>query len=318
VAYIESHQEISRHFKTKQCARTLGISVPAMVGHLHILWHWCLSFAQDGDLTRHSVEVISDEAMWEGDPQHFVGALIECGFIDKEDDGTLFIHDWEDYGGKLIERRNANAARMRKVRENGTIHSCETSVQRTCNEHAEHVRECAEREKKRVQESTQEKSINDTSSPRVRPTTDVVPALEESPLFQPLLEITDRERDYRMGRCGGSWTVEMAKLISRLQQDGRTVDDVAVYRAKLPAFLNKSPPDVNPPQPKQIDQHFDRVIAFKERKDSNGTGTSPTARKLGAILDRQNARRAAAGIAPRGEDGGAGNASLVPRTHGRT
>jgi len=45
MAWIESNQELARHPKAKKAARMLGISVPAVVGHLHFLWWWCLEYA---------------------------------------------------------------------------------------------------------------------------------------------------------------------------------------------------------------------------------------------------------------------------------
>ena len=33
-------------------ARRLGVSLPAAIGHLHLLWWWAMDYAQDGDLTR--------------------------------------------------------------------------------------------------------------------------------------------------------------------------------------------------------------------------------------------------------------------------
>lgn len=38
MAWIESNQQLARHPKVKKAARTLEISVPTVVGHLHFLW----------------------------------------------------------------------------------------------------------------------------------------------------------------------------------------------------------------------------------------------------------------------------------------
>ena len=45
MAWIESHQELWRHPKTKKLARLLGVSVPTVVGHLHGIWYWALDFS---------------------------------------------------------------------------------------------------------------------------------------------------------------------------------------------------------------------------------------------------------------------------------
>jgi len=134
MAWIESNQELARHPKAKKAARMLGISVPAVVGHLHFLWWWCLEYAQDGDLSQFDDSDIADAAGWEGEAKPFIQALIDCGpgesfgFLEQSEDGGILIHDWMDYAGRLIEKRQANTKRMRNARAK--------HVQRTCNERA--------------------------------------------------------------------------------------------------------------------------------------------------------------------------------------
>lgn len=111
MAWIESHDNIGTHPKTRRAARMLGVSIPTMVGHLHLLWHWCLTYAEDGDLTGYDAQDIADAAMWEGEPQQFVDALIHCGpgnragFLVRAEDGRLLVHDWMDYAGRLVQAR---------------------------------------------------------------------------------------------------------------------------------------------------------------------------------------------------------------------
>jgi hypothetical protein len=82
------------------------------IGLLHLLWWWCLDYAQDGDLMVCSDEDIADAVLWEGDAQELREALTAVGFLE---DGVR-IHDWHEYAGKLIEKREANAERMRRAR----------------------------------------------------------------------------------------------------------------------------------------------------------------------------------------------------------
>lgn len=118
VAWIESHQELGRHPKTRKLARLLGVTVPTAVGHLHFLWWWALDFAQDGDLTRYDPEEIAFGAMWEEDATQFLQALVNAGFLDFDEETNGYkLHDWDEYAGRLIERRNADAERKRKARE---------------------------------------------------------------------------------------------------------------------------------------------------------------------------------------------------------
>lgn len=116
MAWIESHQEVGRHPKTKKLARLLGVSLPAAVGHLHYLWWWTLDFAQDGTLEKFDGYDLADAMQWDGDPNQLVEALISAGYIDDTEDG-LVIHDWKDYAGKLLERRAKDRARKRAASE---------------------------------------------------------------------------------------------------------------------------------------------------------------------------------------------------------
>lgn len=111
MAWVESHQEIGGHPKTRKAARRLGIGVPQMVGHLHLMWHWALAYADTGDLSSHDSEDVALGAMWDGDPDDFVKALVDVGFIDEDERGRR-LHDWMDYAGRLIrDRQRKRAAR---------------------------------------------------------------------------------------------------------------------------------------------------------------------------------------------------------------
>jgi len=111
VAWIESHQELERHPKTKRLARLLDIPLPHAIGILHCLWWWAMDYAQDGDLSRFDPDDIADACHWPGETE-LLRALIEAGFVDED----LYIHDWHEYAGRLIEKREQNKERKRKSR----------------------------------------------------------------------------------------------------------------------------------------------------------------------------------------------------------
>ncbi len=119
--WIESHQSLRSHPKVKKAARLAGVSEKEMIGCLHYLWWWALDYAPDGDVTKYSPEDIEAAVDWNGTPYVFYNALVDCGFnghcglIEKTGEHVL-IHDWDTYAGKLIERREANANRMRSTR----------------------------------------------------------------------------------------------------------------------------------------------------------------------------------------------------------
>lgn len=112
MAWIESHQSLAQHPKTRKLARKLDVSVPAAMGHLHALWHWSLDHAFDGDLTGYDPEDIAIGAMWDGDPDDFLKALIEAkgrsgfGFVEQDERGTR-LHNWLSYTAHLRARRES-------------------------------------------------------------------------------------------------------------------------------------------------------------------------------------------------------------------
>lgn len=122
MAWIESHQGLRDHPKTIRLERALHVQRTCVVGHLHVLWWWAMDYAQDGDLSRFSMDEIASACLWTGDGETFCDALISAGFLDRE---PLRIHDWSDYCGKLIARRQTNADRMRAAR---ALHVPTTSV----------------------------------------------------------------------------------------------------------------------------------------------------------------------------------------------
>lgn len=106
MAWIESHQELRHHYKTKRLARELKVTVAAAIGHLHCLWWWAIDFAPDGDLSKFDDYEIADAIGYEGkDPTKAKAALISAGFLDNSDTGTVTIHDWYDYSGQLGDKR---------------------------------------------------------------------------------------------------------------------------------------------------------------------------------------------------------------------
>lgn len=116
MAWIESHQALAGHPKTRRCARRLGVSIPTMVGHLHMLWWWAMDYAPEGELSKFEHDDIADAMQWEGDPDQLVSVLTDARFLDKNG-CELVIHDWFDYAGRLLEKREQNNERKRRSRE---------------------------------------------------------------------------------------------------------------------------------------------------------------------------------------------------------
>ncbi len=131
--WIESHRALATHPKTKRFRRALDITLPTAVGHLHLLWWWAAEHALDGDLSRYDPDDIADAARWEGDPDHFVKALIECGPRDSAGflDHDLVLHDWDTHTERYLNasRDGARGAHGRwHVKKNRPNADCQLCI----------------------------------------------------------------------------------------------------------------------------------------------------------------------------------------------
>ena len=117
MAWIELHQSLTTHKKTRRLARKLGLGVPEgipqTIGHLCLFWLWCVDGTEDGSLEGLDAQDIADATGWTGEAETFLDAMIEAEFIEKKEDGRLEIHDWNDYIGKLIKSREESREKER-------------------------------------------------------------------------------------------------------------------------------------------------------------------------------------------------------------
>lgn len=118
MAWIELHQSLFTHRKTMAAADLLDIPEVYVVAHLAALWTWALDNAQDG-IIEASPRVIARACQWPGQPAALIDGLTGAGFLraDEATPNRYVIHDWDDYAGKLMDRRESNAERQRRHRE---------------------------------------------------------------------------------------------------------------------------------------------------------------------------------------------------------
>ena len=115
MSYTEFHQALMTHRKTYALASILRLRNSAACGHLAFLWCWALDNAPTGELTNIDAGAIARAADWPKSAAVFINALVAAGFVDDVD-GLLTLHDWDQYGGKLVRARAANNERMKRAR----------------------------------------------------------------------------------------------------------------------------------------------------------------------------------------------------------
>ena len=119
------------HRKRKRLRLLLG---PGSTDCLIDLWIATAMTHPSGVLQGMDEIDIALEAGWEDEPQKFVTALVECGFLEKDEYGAYALHDWSDHQGYAIhaERRKANARNAAAARWNARQ---EKAMREVCDQH---------------------------------------------------------------------------------------------------------------------------------------------------------------------------------------
>lgn len=112
-AWIESHQTLREHPKIYKLMDLLQISRAEVIGHLHMLWWWVIDYAPRGNLAEFGSRTLAKAADWQKDPDEFIKALHDSGFLTDGESG-LEVHDWLDYCGELIKKRLVRESERRR------------------------------------------------------------------------------------------------------------------------------------------------------------------------------------------------------------
>ena len=271
MAWIKSEQALASHPKVHLLAKTLGISVPQVIGHLHLLWWWALDYADNGDLTRYK-DFIPNASQWDGDEKLYIDSLIEHGFIDVEGN-KLLIHDWLDYTGALIETREKDAERKRLARQSK---NAKNSANRTSWETTDtnkpsgvsvgrpkDVPSPSNVEKTRLEKTRQDKT-NMGNSIELQQTEVVVEKTDNKVIFSALCNVLEYDTNGLTTTARG----QLNKASKELAEVGATPHDIEV-RAKnfalsfgwkpTPMALVKHWASMIQPQPKLSPQELNQL-----------------------------------------------------------
>ena len=113
LAFLKTEQSLRDHRKILEMAAALEMPEPHVVGHCIYLWLWAIDNAPSGTLPDNP-RIIEKAAGWAGEPEQLVQAMLDARIIERNDEGQLIIHDWDEYTGKLIERRIEDKLRKRR------------------------------------------------------------------------------------------------------------------------------------------------------------------------------------------------------------
>lgn len=124
--WVPVYGDVTRHPKTRAVAEALRVSRHAVVGHLVALWAWAavekVPVPAGGPLYDEDVERAAE---WDGKRGRMVEALLTAGYLDRGEDGLLYLHDWGDGGGKSVKAKVRWARNKRNVRADSNADTSE-------------------------------------------------------------------------------------------------------------------------------------------------------------------------------------------------
>lgn len=122
------------HPKTRALARRLPGVDP--VGLVARTWAWMSRFCRTGHVVTCHVtpfaESLASSIGWTGDPSELVSGLCDSGWLDRNEDGSVEAHDWDEKQSKVASKAEKDRERQRAYRAKK-----KTAVTRdTCDSHA--------------------------------------------------------------------------------------------------------------------------------------------------------------------------------------
>lgn len=92
------------HVKFHDLCIRLGIRRYQAMGVLEGIWHLAATQAKRGDIGKWSNEKISAWLQWERNADDLVNALVDSGWLDRDDTHRLVVHDWADHCDQTVRR----------------------------------------------------------------------------------------------------------------------------------------------------------------------------------------------------------------------
>ena len=115
--YTPVYVSLPRHKKVLRLAARLGINRHSAIGLVVDLWAWAMTNSdKTGNLGDVNGEEIAAAVDWRGSSDELVTSLHDAGFLDGSS-GAWMIHEWEEYGGKVMTRLEKERARGKENRQ---------------------------------------------------------------------------------------------------------------------------------------------------------------------------------------------------------
>lgn len=92
------------HPKTEHLAILLQIPVAQAVGHLEMLFHFTGRYSPQGDIGRWPDAMVATRCGWSDDAEPFIAAMVEAGWIERNETHRLVVHDWPEHAEDTVRK----------------------------------------------------------------------------------------------------------------------------------------------------------------------------------------------------------------------
>lgn len=103
-------RETLRHPKTYDLAARLDVDRPTALGYLTLAWDFVAEVSPSGDIGRWPNVAIARACDYLGDPDKFVNALVDAGWLDHDGEHRLVVHDWPDHCERWVRSKMTSLA----------------------------------------------------------------------------------------------------------------------------------------------------------------------------------------------------------------
>jgi len=97
--------------KMKKLCRLLDLPLYAASGILELIWHLTARETPQGNIGKLSDEDIALAIDWRGDQDVLIDALVRCGWLDRDEQHRLIIHDWHEHADEAVKKKLSRSGR---------------------------------------------------------------------------------------------------------------------------------------------------------------------------------------------------------------
>lgn len=108
------------HPKTLDFASRLGVRRAQAIGHLELMWAFTALKAPHGNIGKWPDGAIAMACDWDGDAAAFVAALADAGFLERDPEYRLLVHDWHEHAPRWVRSKITRAGEMFHVKQSHT------------------------------------------------------------------------------------------------------------------------------------------------------------------------------------------------------